>query len=940
MLHLVSCFFTCSKSAPQQKAASARRQAAKVVLLETERNKKLQCEGEDSEEREGRNQAREEGRESDANRPVGDAERWKRRSGQCRWFGLGSLWLASGVRGCWRGAASRVSTSPEEVSLRIEDSGAPVAIRDSSSMLRSGKKASSVGGERSKSARKFTFRDLATATHNFKEANLIGEGGFGRVLAVKQLKKDGLQGSKEFLVEVLMLTVLRHPNLVSLIGYCAEGDERLLVYEFMPKGSLEDHLFDLSPRKPPLEWNTRIRIALGAAKGLTYLHDDASPPVIYRDMKAANILLDNNFNPKLSDFGLAKLGPVGDKTHVSTRVMGTYGYCAPDYVMSGKLTLKSDIYSFGVLLLELITGRRAFDYSRTRAEQNLVTWEVLSWLIHLFKASICHEPFTSWLSSPQCVSRSRHMFGPSWLMWLSPRPCGIPALRCRTQLQGQELLHLCLQEMQPASSRGCSIEREREKGRRNKEEANMLINLALDCFVPSSPALPPPLPRPFSFVICSILSEILPFSTFCTDKEEASSRLGHGELPRDACASRRSTTDSDITATTGILSTISNSTFGRSMGSCGTVGDACPEGRILEAPNLRIFTFAEMRSATRNFKPDSVLGEGGFGRVYKGWVDEKTLNPTRSGIGMIVAVKKLNPESLQGLEEWQSEVNFLGRLSHPNLVRLLGYCWEERELLLVYEYMAKGSLENHLFRKGKAYEPLSWDLRMKIAIGAARGLAFLHLSEKQVIYRDFKASNILLDANFDPKLSDFGLAKNGPTGEQSHVTTRVMGTYGYAAPEYVATGHLYVKSDVYGFGVVLLEMLSGLRALDTTRPSGQHNLVDFAKPFLSDRRKLARLMDPRLEGRYPSMAAQQAAQLTLGCLAGDPKNRPSTKEVVETLEHIEAMTSRRGESRSGSPRPAARGRDPGPAHGRSPVNPRHEGAGRGALGSHHAPGRR
>ncbi|URE41848.1 serine threonine-protein kinase [Musa troglodytarum] len=195
-----------------------------------------------------------------------------------------------------------------------------------------------------------------------------------RVLAVKQLKKDGLQGSKEFLVEVLMLTVLRHPNLVSLIGYCAEGDERLLVYEFMPKGSLEDHLFDLSPRKPPLEWNTRIRIALGAAKGLTYLHDDASPPVIYRDMKAANILLDNNFNPKLSDFGLAKLGPVGDKTHVSTRVMGTYGYCAPDYVMSGKLTLKSDIYSFGVLLLELITGRRAFDYSRTRAEQNLVTW--------------------------------------------------------------------------------------------------------------------------------------------------------------------------------------------------------------------------------------------------------------------------------------------------------------------------------------------------------------------------------------------------------------------------------------------------------------------------------------------------------------------------------------------------------------------------------------
>ncbi|CAL9124636.1 unnamed protein product [Musa textilis] len=816
-----------------------------------------------------------------------------------------------------------------EVSRRIEDSGGswchPRFVVDASE---SGKKASSVGGERSKSARKFTFRDLATATHNFKEANLIGEGGFGRVfkgrldsgqasrscscsilfvLAVKQLKQDGLQGSKEFLVEVLMLTVLRHPNLVSLIGYCAEGDERLLVYEFMPKGSLEDHLFDLSPRKPPLEWNTRIRIALGAAKGLTYLHDDASPPVIYRDMKAANILLDNNFNPKLSDFGLAKLGPVGDKTHVSTRVMGTYGYCAPDYVMSGKLTLKSDIYSFGVLLLELITGRRAFDYSRTRAEQNLVTWS-RPFLNDRRKFSQLADPSLQGLYPP----RAFHQL------------VVITSMCLQEQAHVRPIIADVVVALDHVASQPYAAEP-------NSKDRNS----------------PPSLPSGNAASAASSRGRsvgkgfgIMPAAGWamgnCLETPAQAVSPTDTRIPSPG----RSTTDSDITATTGMLSTISNSTFGRSMGSCRTIGDACPEGRILEAPNLRIFTFAEMRSATRNFKPDSVLGEGGFGRVYKGWVDEKTLNPTRSGIGMIVAVKKLNPESLQGLEEWQSEVNFLGRLSHPNLVRLLGYCWEERELLLVYEYMAKGSLENHLFRKGKAYEPLSWDLRMKIAIGAARGLAFLHLSEKQVIYRDFKASNILLDANFDPKLSDFGLAKNGPTGEQSHVTTRVMGTYGYAAPEYVATGHLYVKSDVYGFGVVLLEMLSGLRALDTTRPSGQHNLVDFAKPFLSDRRKLARLMDPRLEGRYPSMAAQQAAQLTLRCLAVDPKSRPSTKEVVETLEHIEAMTSRRGESRSGSPRPAARGRDPGQAHGRSPVNPRHEGAGRGALGSHHAPGRR
>ncbi|GMJ02044.1 hypothetical protein like AT5G18610 [Hibiscus trionum] len=234
-------------------------------------------------------------------------------------------------------------------------------------------------------AQTFTFRELATATNNFRPECLLGEGGFGhvykgrlestgQVVAVKQLDRNGLQGNREFLVEVLMLSLLHHPNLVNLIGYCADGDQRLLVYEFMPLGSLEDHLHDLPPDKEPLDWNTRMKIAAGAAKGLEYLHDKANPPVIYRDLKSSNILLDEGYHPKLSDFGLAKLGPVGDKTHVSTRVMGTYGYCAPEYAMTGQLTLKSDVYSFGVVFLELITGRKAIDNMRVPGEQNLVAW--------------------------------------------------------------------------------------------------------------------------------------------------------------------------------------------------------------------------------------------------------------------------------------------------------------------------------------------------------------------------------------------------------------------------------------------------------------------------------------------------------------------------------------------------------------------------------------
>ncbi|XP_050388017.1 probable serine/threonine-protein kinase PIX13 [Argentina anserina] len=313
------------------------------------------------------------------------------------------------------------------------------------------------------------------------------------------------------------------------------------------------------------------------------------------------------------------------------------------------------------------------------------------------------------------------------------------------------------------------------------------------------------------------------------------------------------------------------------------------DGEILETSTLRVFSFADMKSATKNFKSDQILGEGGFGRVFKGWVDEKTLQPCKAGSGMMVAVKKLNPESMQGFQEWQAEVNFLGRLSHPNLVKLLGYCWEEKELLLVYEFMQKGSLENHLFRRNPNIEPLSWDVRIRIAIGAARGLAFLHSSEKQIIYRDFKASNILLDGNYIAKISDFGLAKLGPTGGDTHVSTRVMGTYGYAAPEYIATGHLYVKSDVYGFGVVLLEILTGLRALDTKRPKEQLNLVDWAKPLLPHRRKLKTIMDARMEGQYSFKAALQTANITLKCLAPDPRSRPSMKEVLEELEQVQAI---------------------------------------------------
>ncbi|TKV96743.1 hypothetical protein SEVIR_9G449500v4 [Setaria viridis] len=233
----------------------------------------------------------------------------------------------------------------------------------------------------------FRYADLYVATGGFSVDRLLGHGGFGQVykgfhngtneeVAIKRLDLQGQQGDREFITEAVMLSSLHHPNLVKLVGYCADLGQRILVYEYMPLGSLYSHIHDLPPGRQPLDWSTRIQILLGAAKGLEYLHNKVKPPIINRDVKCANILLGEGYHPKLSDFGLAKLGPTGDNTHVSTRVMGTPGYCAPEYLMTGKLTVSTDIYSFGVVMLEVLTGRIARDESLPESERNLASWAV------------------------------------------------------------------------------------------------------------------------------------------------------------------------------------------------------------------------------------------------------------------------------------------------------------------------------------------------------------------------------------------------------------------------------------------------------------------------------------------------------------------------------------------------------------------------------------
>ncbi|KAI5063766.1 hypothetical protein GOP47_0022313 [Adiantum capillus-veneris] len=291
----------------------------------------------------------------------------------------------------------------------------------------------------------------------------------------------------------------------------------------------------------------------------------------------------------------------------------------------------------------------------------------------------------------------------------------------------------------------------------------------------------------------------------------------------------------------------------------------------------RTFTFVELDRATGRFRSDNVIGEGGFGRVYSGVLED----------GQKVAVKVLTRDNQHGGKEFIAEVEMLSRLHHRNLVKLIGICTEEHNRCLVYELIPNGSVESHLHGIDKETSTLDWEARMKIALGAARGLAYLHEdSNPRVIHRDFKASNILLENEFNPKVSDFGLAKAAPDEGSGHLSTRVMGTFGYVAPEYAMTGHLLVKSDVYSYGVVLLELLSGRKPVDMSQPPGQENLVTWARPLLTSREGLEVLVDPALRSNYPLDNLAKVAAIASMCVQPEVSHRPFMGEVVQALKLV------------------------------------------------------
>jgi len=292
-------------------------------------------------------------------------------------------------------------------------------------------------------------------------------------------------------------------------------------------------------------------------------------------------------------------------------------------------------------------------------------------------------------------------------------------------------------------------------------------------------------------------------------------------------------------------------------------------GGIYSEKNIRLFSYAELRTATDNFNRTNKVGRGGFGTVYKGTIRN----------GREVAVKVLSAESRQGIREFLTEIDVISNVKHPNLVELIGCCVEGNNRILVYEYLKNSSLDRALLGSNSEPADFTWSIRSAICLGVARGLAYLHEEiASPIVHRDIKASNILLDKNYSPKIGDFGLAKLFPDNV-THISTRVAGTTGYLAPEYAWHGQLTKKADIYSFGVLVLEIVSGT---SSSRSILADDKMLLEKTWeLYEAKKLKELIDPTL-GEYPEEVIRYI-KVALFCIQAAAARRPSMLQVVTML---------------------------------------------------------
>ncbi|XP_073118953.1 putative receptor-like protein kinase At5g39000 isoform X2 [Henckelia pumila] len=753
-----------------------------------------------------------------------------------------------------------------------------------------------------RSCRCFSLDEIQLGTNNFSDALVIGKGGYGKVykclidggrdtVAIKRLKSNSRQGAHEFLAEVETLSELRHVNVVSLIGYCTDHGEMILVYSYMPHGNLADHLYKLKRignNSSSLTWKQRLDICIGTGRGLDYLHTGHA--IIHRDVKVSNILLDGNFTAKISDLGLVKHEDKSNvKSHASTKVKGTFGYLDPSYFSTGKLTRKSDVYAFGVVLLEVLCGRPAIDHSVSMDEHNLTKWarhKISKGEVYLIVASSLRGEILpdSLKTFVQVVERC-----------LDDEPKKRPTI---AQVVAQ--LELALEQQENPRS---VTSNEITSVSTHNGEANILVSGQRTSYSSDRQTITShPREQTRGNDRANVLASGPQTSTSSSEqtmKSRGRVRTTHNDEP-NVLRSRQPTWSSP--GTVSIPPSTALSTRSRNMDNGYHSSEENQRNTPAYRPSIRrswnafmnkfkspkkkklpitggaglqIFDWSTIAAATNQFAPSSKIGEGGFGSVYKAVLLS----------GETVAVKRLSNYSARGHDEFENEIHLLHNLNHRNIIKLLGYCQDGEERILVYEFMENGGLDNFIFDEARRIQ-LHWNHRFKIIVGIARGLLYLHQDlGSQIIHRDPKPPNILLDSQMNPKISDFGMARSLEE-DQSYLTTMIAGTIGYIAPEYMDS-KFSTRTDVYTFGIAVLEIVSGKRNRDLRRQDGEDTpMFGFGwRPWEDG--KILDLADKSIHVDVDE--ALRCIQVGILCTR-EAHERPTMSDVVDMLEGKKFLT--------------------------------------------------
>ncbi|KAF3777378.1 putative cysteine-rich receptor-like protein kinase 33 [Nymphaea thermarum] len=725
----------------------------------------------------------------------------------------------------------------------------------------------------------------------------------GLEIAVKRLSRNTGHGPKQFDNEVQTLTKLQHRNLVRLLGGFMEGEEKILVYEYVPNGSLDNFLFGEPTKRMQLDWAIRSKLINGIARGVMYLHEDSRLRIVHRDLKASNILLDTDMNPKISDFGTAKIFDA-DQTQTDTlevwRLWGeNTALQVVDQILEGRCDNNEILRCIHIGLLCVQEDAS----SRPRMSKVVAMLENSSLILpSILPPAPPSRKIRNLSSGGQTSSTASGIAGSVYELNMEAvfstltndaLPFGFSNV---TVGQGPETVYglvQCRGDVDQQDCKACII--------------NSTIQIVEYC------------PNTMDAIIwyqkCQLRYSNTDFfgrlnvddsggwhwtSGKVTDSKGFNEKLGH--LLKDLTSLATTPTDpaSKLMFATGNIPYTDLQTW------CSALG----------IPALLIVSSVWIPPGPRCQRPATLHTAVKLPREVAGWstirssfiipqqIQAYFLSPIQhrdyllSPIqhfhqlptgqlpnGQEIAVKRLSCNTRNGPKQFHNEVQTLAKLQHKNLVGLLGGYMEGEEKILIYEYVRNTSLDNFLFGEPTKRRQLDWPIRSKIINGTARGLLYLHEESRLIIvHRDLKASNVLLDEDMNPKISDFGNGRIFDTDQTQEETNEIMGTRGHMAPEYLLEGKVSVKIDVFSFGVLLLEIISGKQNFYFCEQEMDENLLNYAWRVWREDRAM-QIVDEILEGAFDKNEILRCIHIGLLCVQEDASSRPKMSAVVAMLEN-------------------------------------------------------